>query len=104
MPASLVRAGRLLPAISVSLILGARLGALKAAGLNGTAPPHAAEFRQLISTLTDNWTWLVATGMGLVLILLGGMMVFGDIRAPERLFRVAGGVMVILIVIPAVLA
>jgi hypothetical protein len=104
MPASLVRAGRLLPAISVSLILGARLAALKAAGLNGTAPPHAAEFRQLIGTLTDNWTWLVATGMGLVLILLGGMMVFGDIRAPERLFRVAGGVMVILVVIPAVLA
>jgi hypothetical protein len=33
-----------------------------------------------------------------------GMMVFGDIRAPEKLFRVAGGIVVILVLIPAVLA
>ena len=81
-----------------------QLAALRAAGMNGTPPPHAAQFRALIGTLTDNWTWLVATGIGLVLVLLAGMMVFGDIRAPEKLFRVAGGIVVILVLIPAVLA
>ena len=94
----------LLSAVSVSLAVTAQLAALRAAGMNGTPPPHAAQFRALIGTLTDNWTWLVATGIGLVLVLLAGMMVFGDIRAPEKLFRVAGGIVVILVLIPAVLA
>ncbi|MDQ2894098.1 MAG: hypothetical protein M3Y09_00370 [Actinomycetota bacterium] len=94
----------LLSTILLSLAVTAQLAALRAAGLNGTPPPHAAQFKALISTLTDNWTWLVATGIGLVLVLLAGMMVFGDIRAPEKLFRVAGGIIVILVLIPAVLA
>src|ERR1039458_6298739 len=90
----------------VCLSVGAtfQLAGLRAAGMNGTPPPHAAQFEQLMGTLTDNWTWLVATGIGLVLVLLAGMMVFGDIRAPEKLFRVAGGILVILVLIPAVLA
>jgi hypothetical protein len=82
----------------------ARLAALRAAGLNGTPPPHAAAFRSLIGTLTNNWIWLVATGLGLVIVLFAGMMAFGDIRAPERLFRIAGGIMIILVVAPALLA
>lgn len=94
----------LLSAISLSLTVATQVAALRAAGLNGTPPPHAAQFKALIGTLTDNWTWLVATGIGLVLVLLAGMMVFGDIRAPEKLFRVAGGIVVILVLIPAVLA
>ena len=93
-----------LATISSSLALTAQVAALRAAGLVGTPPPHAAQFKALIGTLTDNWTWLVATGIGLVLVLLAGMMVFGDIRAPEKLFRVAGGIIVILVLIPAVLA
>ena len=94
----------LVSTVWLSVMAVARLGALRAAGMNGTPPPHAAQFRALIGTLTDNWTWLVATGIGLVLVLLAGMMVFGDIRAPEKLFRVAGGIVVILVLIPAVLA
>jgi hypothetical protein len=90
--------------VCLSVAAGAQLAALRAAGMNGKPPPHAAQFRALIGTLTDNWTWLVATGIGLVLVLLAGMMVFGDIRAPEKLFRVAGGIVVILVLIPAVLA
>ena len=82
----------------------AQLAALRAAGLNGTAPPHAAAFKSLISTLTNNWIWLVATGLGLVIVLFAGMMAFGDIRAPERLFRIAGAIMIILVAAPAVLA
>ena len=81
-----------------------QLAALRAAGLNGTPPPHAATFQTLISTLTNNWIWLVVTGLGLIIVLFAGMMVFGDIRAPERLFRIAGGIFVILVVAPAVLA
>lgn len=91
-------------AITLSALAAGQLAALRSAGLNGTPPPHANLIKQLISTLTANWTWLVGTGIGLVMILLAGLMVFGDIRAPEKLFRVAGGILVILVVIPAVLA
>jgi hypothetical protein len=82
----------------------AQLAALRAAGLNGTAPPHAAAFKGLISTLTNNWEWLVVTGLGLVIVLFAGMMAFGDIRAPERLFRIVGAIVIILVVAPALLA
>ena len=54
--------------------------------------------------MTNNWIWLVATGLGLVIVLFAGMMAFGDIRAPERLFRIAGAIMIILVAAPAVLA
>ncbi len=103
MPTRLRRCGALLSTI---LAAGAivQMAALRAAGLNGSPPPHAGLFQKLISTLTSNWEWLVATGIGLVLILLAGLMVFGDQRAPEKLFRVAGGILVILVVIPAVLS
>jgi hypothetical protein len=100
----LVRIAAALSAACVLIGAAARLAALRAAGLNGTAPPHAAEFKALISTLTDNWIWLVATGLGLVIVLFAGMMAFGDIRAPERLFRIAGAIMIILVAAPAVLA
>jgi hypothetical protein len=80
------------------------LCALKAAGLKGVAPHGSGAVSSLIRTLTNNWEWLIATGVGLVLVLLAGLMVFGSQRAPEHLFRVIGGIMLILIVIPAVLA
>jgi integral membrane sensor domain MASE1 len=84
--------------------LGFELAALKAAGLTGTAPSGSAAITQLIATLTSNWEWLIGTGVGLVLVLIAGMMMFGSQRAPDHLFRVIGGIMLILIVIPAVLA
>lgn len=80
------------------------LEALKAAGFTGTAPKGAGIIKQLISTLTSNWEWLIATGVGLVLVLIAGLMTFGSQRAPDHLFRVVGGIMLILVVIPAVLA
>ncbi len=93
-----------LAAIALTAIATAQLAALRAAGLNGTAPPHADSFKALITTLTDNWKWLIATGVGLMLVLIAGLLVFGSQRAPDYLFRVIGGVMLIMIVIPAVLA
>jgi hypothetical protein len=87
-------------------LLGAdgEMAALRAAGLNGTAPADADAFKTLISTLTSNWEWLIGTGVGLVLVLIAGLMIAGSQRAPDHLFRVIGGIMLILIVIPAILA
>jgi hypothetical protein len=39
-----------------------------------------------------------------VLVLIAGLMIAGSQRAPDYLFRVIGGIMLILIVIPAILA
>ncbi len=83
---------------------GAQMAALRAAGLNGTSPAGASAFKTLISTLTSNWEWLIGTGVGLVLVLIAGLMIAGSQRAPDHLFRVIGGIMLILIVIPAILA
>ena len=90
-------------AIAVADAVG-QVAALRAAGLNGTAPAGASAFKTLISTLTSNWEWLIGTGVGLVLVLIAGLMIAGSQRAPDHLFRVIGGIMLILIVIPAVLA
>jgi type IV secretory pathway VirB2 component (pilin) len=99
---------RLLPLVLVAVAVAAwrvfGLAALKAAGLSGTAPPHAAAVTRMISTLTDNWIWLIATGIGLILVILAGLMISGSRTAPDWLFRVIGGVLLILVVIPAVLA
>jgi len=35
---------------------------------------------------------------------LAGLMIFGSQRAPDHLFRVIGGIVLILVVIPVVLA
>lgn len=91
-------------AVAVVAQRGLGLAALKAAGLSGTAPPHAATLTKMISTLTDNWIWLIATGIGLILVILAGLMISGSRTAPDWLFRVIGGVLLILVVIPAVLA
>jgi len=80
------------------------LWALKAAGLSGVAPQGGDAFIGLVHTLEENWIWLVSTGLGLVLVLIAGLMVSGSRNAPDWLFRVIGGIMLILVVIPAVLA
>ena len=92
-------------ALGVALLAaGTPLAALKAAGLKGSMPVGGQAIAGLISTLQSNWEWLIATGVGLVLVLLAGLMIFGSIRATDHLFRVIGGIMLILVVIPAVLA
>ena len=101
-----VRVARVGVISSLLIAAGAwlELSALRAAGLNGTPPPHAGQFKALIGTLTNNWTWLIATGIGLVLVLVVGLLIFGSVRAPDHLFRVIGGVMALLVVVPAILA
>jgi hypothetical protein len=90
--------------VFATLTGSAHLWALKAAGLSGVAPKGGGAFAGLVRTLQENWTWLVSTGLGLVLVLIAGLMVAGSRQAPDWLFRVIGGIMLILVVIPAVLA
>ena len=86
------------------LYTGSELAALKAAGFTGQVPVGGNVIRGLIRTLQSNWEWLIATGVGLVLVVVAGLMMFGSQRAPDHLFRVITGVLMILVVIPAVLA
>jgi len=88
----------------VVLFADGELAALKAAGFTGQVPAGGTVIQGLISTLQSNWEWLIATGVGLVLVVVAGLMMFGSQRAPDHLFRVIGGIMLILVVIPAILA
>jgi hypothetical protein len=100
----IVRCTTLIAAAVIATPATAQMAALRAAGLNGTAPAGASAFKSLVSTLTSNWEWLIGTGVGLVLVLIAGLMIAGSQRAPDHLFRVVGGIMLILVVIPAILA
>jgi hypothetical protein len=101
---SRIRVGCLAGVPVVMALAASGLAALKAAGFAGTAPAGADVISQLVATLTSNWKWLIATGVGLVLTILAGLMMAGSQRAPDHLFKVIGGIMLILVVIPAVLA
>lgn len=91
-------------AAGAMLYAGGELAALKAAGFTGQVPVGGKVIQGLIHTLQSNWEWLIATGVGLVLVIVAGLMMFGSQRAPDHLFRVIVGVLMILVVIPAVLA
>ena len=98
-----VSAAALLALLGAAASAG-ELAALKAAGFTGTMPAGGKVVEDLISTLQSNWEWLIATGVGLVLVIVAGLMMFGSQRAPDHLFRVIGGILLILVVIPAILA
>jgi hypothetical protein len=100
---SQTRAIRLGAALA-GLYVSGELAALKAAGFTGQVPVGGKVIKDLIGTLQSNWEWLIATGVGLVLVVVAGLMMFGSQRAPDHLFRVIAGVLMILVVIPAVLA
>ena len=72
--------------------------------MNGTAPPHGAAIKALVSTLTDNWIWLVSLGLGLIIVVLAGLLVAGSRTAPDWLFKVIAGILIILVGAPALLA
>jgi hypothetical protein len=100
---SWIRAIRVSAALA-ALYAAGELAALKAAGFTGQVPVGGKVIKSLVGTLQSNWEWLIATGVGLVLVVVAGLMMFGSQRAPDHLFRVIAGVLLILVVIPAVLA
>lgn len=104
MPARMTLIRLALPvALLSSAATALSLAALRGAGLNGRPPANAAVIKKLIDDLTDNWIWLIATGAGLVLIILAGLFMVGSRTAPDWLFKVIGGILMILVVIPAAL-
>jgi hypothetical protein len=104
MRSALIVRGGTLAAAGMVAAAEIQLAALRAAGLNGTAPPHAAAIKSLISTLTNNWIWLVSLGLGLIIVVLAGLLVAGSRTAPDWLFKVIGGILIILVGAPALLA
>jgi hypothetical protein len=103
---------RQLPGNALAAFLGAALAAtvvsvqmkaLQAAGLNVAKPVGGTVLANLIDTLQANWNWLLITGVGLVIAVIAGLVMFGSQRAPEHVFRVAGGFALLIVVGPAVL-
>jgi multidrug transporter EmrE-like cation transporter len=91
-------------AVSAIATVGSnQLWALKAAGLIGVEPSGGDALASLVSTLQSNWEWLIMTGVGLAMMIVVGLVIFGSQRAPEHVFRIAGGIVGILVIIPAVL-
>jgi hypothetical protein len=78
-------------------VLTAHADSLRAAGLNGTAPPNAGEFKSFISQMTDNAIWIVGTSVMLGLVLIGGLFLFGHSRAQDYAAKVALGVGLIIL-------
>ena len=78
-------------------LLAAQADSLRAAGLNGTAPPNAGAFKSFISQMTDNAIWIVGTSVLLGLVLIGGLFLFGHSRAQDYAAKVALGVGLIIL-------
>jgi hypothetical protein len=92
-----------LTAAIAATLASTQLRALQAAGLNVSKPVGGTVLANLIHTLQANWNWLLITGVGLVIAIIAGLVMFGSQRAPEHVFRVAGGFALLIVVGPAVL-
>ena len=86
-----------LAAFLTAYVLAAHSDSLRAAGLNGTPPPNAGEFKSFISQMTDNAIWIVGTSVLLGLVLIGGLFLFGHSRAQDYAAKVALGVGLIIL-------
>ena len=86
-----------LGAFLASWVLAGHADSLRAAGLNGTAPPNAGEFKSFVSQMTDNAIWIVGTSVLLGLVLIGGLFLFGHSRAQDYAAKVALGIGLIIL-------
>ena len=75
--------------------------ALKASGLLSIKPSGGNAFQALIRQVQGNWMWLIVTGIGLAIAIIAGLMIFGSQRAPEYIFRIVGGIVILVVVAPA---
>jgi hypothetical protein len=70
---------------------------LRAAGLNGEAPPNAGAFKGFIDQMTQNALWIIGTSVALGLLIIGGLFLFGHSRAQDYAAKVAMGVGIIIL-------
>ena len=65
-------------------------------------PSGGNAFQALIRQVQGNWMWLIVTGIGLAIAIIAGLMIFGSQRAPEYIFRIVGGIVILVVVAPAI--
>ena len=78
-----------------SALVLAHADALRAAGVNGSAPPNANAIRDFVSGITDNALWLIGTISTLSILVIGGLFFFGHSRAADYAARIAIGALII---------
>lgn len=69
----------------------AHADALRAAGVNGQAPPNAGAIRKFTSEITDNLLWIIGTVSTLAIVIVGALFFFGYSRAGDLAIRIGVG-------------
>src|SRR3954454_20369393 len=69
--------------------------ALRAAGVNGTAPPNAAAITQFVSAITDNALWVIGTIVGLAIVVVGCLFMVGHSRAQDYAAKIGLGALIL---------
>jgi hypothetical protein len=77
-----------------SLVL-AHADALRAAGVNGSAPANAGAIKGFVAAITDNALWLIGTIATLAILVIGGLFFFGHSRAADYAAKIAVGAVII---------
>jgi hypothetical protein len=98
MSAPLRLAGRALAAAlaaGYAALLMAHADALRAAGVNGSAPANAGAIKSFVAAITDNGLWLIGTVATLAILVIGGLFFFGHSRAADYAAKIAVGAVII---------
>ena len=82
-------------ATAYAALVMAYADALRAAGVNGTAPGNAGAIKQFVSGITDNALWLIGTIATLAFLVIGGLFFFGHSRAGDFAAKIAVGAVII---------
>jgi hypothetical protein len=94
-PRTLIRAVTMAAATAYGAFALAQADALRAAGVNGTAPPNAGAIETFVSSITDNALWIIGTVAVLAIVVIGGLFFFGHSRAQDYAARIAIGAVII---------
>ena len=73
----------------------AHADALRAAGVNGSAPGNAGAIKSFVAAITDNALWLIGTVATLAILVIGGLFFFGHSRAADYAAKIAVGAVII---------
>jgi hypothetical protein len=98
MPIPLRVAGRAVAAAAATgyaTVVMAHADALRAAGVNGSAPSNASAIKSFVSAITYNALWLIGTVATLAILVIGGLFFFGHSRAADYAAKIAVGAVII---------